>query len=409
MRVLLIDVNYGGSSTGKIVQDLQSAVNTHGGVAAACYGRGEDCTDVAARIFKFGLDWETNVHAALTRLTGYTGCFSHFSTKRLINYIDEFRPDVIHIHELHAYFVNLKPLLTHIAESKIPVVWTFHCEFMYTGKCGHAFECENWINGCGKCPSLGEYVSTFWFDHTGEMLAEKKRLLDALNLHIVAPSQWLADRCRRSCLGDRSIRVIHNGVDTSIFYPRDASKLRKELKIGSDEKVVLAVAPDLMDERKGGEYVLKLAEMNEEKPVRFVMVGVDDGTFPSSTPHNVIFKGPIYDKDLLATYYSMADAFVICSKRETFSMTCAEALCCGTSVLGFKSGAPESVFREPLALFVEYGDTSALSRLLASVNAEVVDDVRRRVSDDAAELYSTERMTKQYLNLYREVCCREDR
>lgn len=404
MRVLLIDVNYGDSSTGKIVQDLQATVNADGGTATACYGRGEDRTDSVAGVFKFGLDWETYVHAALTRLTGYTGCFSHFSTRRLIKYIDEFQPDIIHIHELHAYFVNLKPLLTYIAKKGIPVVWTFHCEFMYTGKCGHAFDCNNWINGCGKCPSLGEYVSTFWFDHTREMLAEKKRLLDALDLRIVAPSQWLADRCRRSCLGDRPISVIHNGVDTSIFYPRDASKLREELGIGVDEKVVLALAPNLMDERKGGEFVLGLAGMNSERHVRFVIVGVENGTLPAEVPDNVIAKGPIYDKSLLATYYSMADAFVICSKRETFSMTCAEALCCGTRVFGFKSGAPESVFKEPLASFVEYGDTAALGRLLEDAEPTAAEEGRRRISEEAAALYSTKRMVAQYLKLYGEAC-----
>ena len=109
MKVLLIDVNCKDSSTGRIVYDMYTSINSSGNIAAVCYGRGRELAE--PNIIKFGLDWETALHAILTRITGYTGCFSYFSTRRLMKFIREFRPDVVHIHELHAYFVNTKPLL----------------------------------------------------------------------------------------------------------------------------------------------------------------------------------------------------------------------------------------------------------------------------------------------------------
>lgn len=270
-RILLLDVNCKFSSTGKIVYDLFNYLKKEGREAAICYGRGELIKEDG--IFKFGLDWETKMHAGLARLTGYNGCFSPFSTKRLIRYIEKFKPDVIHIHELHAYFVNIKPLINYIKKQNIKIVSTFHCEYMYTGKCGHAYTCDKYRRICGKCPAVHEYPKSLFFDKTKQMFLMKKKLLEDLDMRIVTPSQWLADRVKISFLKDKPIRVIHNGIDTDIFHPVDTSELREELQIPADYKIVLAVAPDIMSDRKGGQWILKLAEMMKNEKYYFVLVG----------------------------------------------------------------------------------------------------------------------------------------
>ena len=270
-RVLLIDVNCKYSSTGKIVYDLYNSLRADGRNAAICYGRGPLVEE--EDIYKFGLDWETSIHAGLARVTGYNGYYSPLSTKRLINFIEQYKPDLIHIHELHAYFVNIKPLINYIKDNNISLVWTFHCEYMYTGKCGHAYECSGFQNECGNCPAVHDYPKSLFFDKTRQMLKMKKKLLRDLDFTIVTPSKWLADRVKLSFLKDKDIKVIHNGIDTSIFHPVDAMDLRKELDIPADYKVVLAVAPDIMSERKGGKWVLKLAEMMKGEKMFFVLVG----------------------------------------------------------------------------------------------------------------------------------------
>lgn len=270
-RILLIDVNCKNSSTGKIVYDLYQNMRVNGRKVGICYGRGPLVE--GENIFKFGLDVETQIHAGLARLTGYNGYFSPKSTKRLIEFINRFQPDLIHIHELHAYFVNIKPLIEYIKKKHIPVVWTFHCEYMYTGKCGHAYECLKFKEDCGHCPAVKDYPKSLFFDKTRQMLAMKKKLLADWNFTIITPSQWLADRVRLSFLKDKRIKVIHNGIDTNIFRPIAASELRVKLGIPKGYKVILAVAPDIMSEQKGGRWVLKLADLMKDKKIMFVLVG----------------------------------------------------------------------------------------------------------------------------------------
>lgn len=144
---------------------------------------------------------------------------------------------------------------------------------MYTGKCGHAYECTNYQRGCGRCPAVQEYPKSLLFDKTSQMLQMKKELLSSLDVTIVTPSKWLADRVRTSFLKNKRIEIIHNGIDTSIFHPVNSSELKRELKIPDENKVILAVAPDIMSERKGGKWVLKLAKMMKDEKATFVMVG----------------------------------------------------------------------------------------------------------------------------------------
>ena len=276
-RVLLIDVNCKFSSTGKIVYNLFEGLKEDGREAAICYGRGDEIHEEG--IYKFGLDWETNIHAGLARITGYNGCFSPLSTKRLIAYIEKFQPDVIHIHELHAYFVNIKPLLEYIKKKKIKVVWTFHCEYMYTGKCGHAYSCTNFMHGCGKCPAVHEYPKSLLIDSTKQMFSMKRKAMNGLDVEIVVPSEWLAKRVKMSFLQNVKTSIIHNGIDTNIFKEQNTKSVRNELKIPNENQVVLAVAPDIMSESKGGKWVLKLAKAMKDKPITFILIGAQKSRY----------------------------------------------------------------------------------------------------------------------------------
>lgn len=399
MRIAYIDVNCKHSSTGKIVYDLYTQSRADGHTAAVCYGRGSVVE--GDQIYKFGLDWETRFHALMTRLTGWTGCFSFFSTRRLIRFLKVFRPDVVHIHELHAYFVNLKPLLRYLAENKIPVVQTLHCEFSYTGKCGYAYECDGWKTGCGSCSHLRDYPKTLWFDHTAAMLKEKKQLFSALDkLMITAPSQWLAERAVKSFLGSWEIQVVHNGINTEeVFRPQSCKHLREKYQIGPEEKVVLAVAPDLMSQRKGGRWVLKLAQAMAQENIRFVLVGVSD--LSEAFPANVTAVGLLKDQRELAAHYSLADCFVICSEKENFPTTCLESFCCGTPVVGFDAGGTAETVPAPYGQFVPFGDLNALAE---AVHRQLKQEFPRdTVAQDGRKLYSTQTMYRKYLECYQKL------
>ncbi len=404
MRVLLIDVNCKGSSTGSIVYDLYTCINNNGDEAAICYGRG--LIVKGRNIFKFGLDWETYIHAFLTRLTGFTGCFSFFSTRRLLKYIRLFDPDVVHIHELHAYFVNIKPLIHYLKRKHIKTIMTLHCEFSYTGKCGHSVECEQWKIECKKCPHLHDYISTLFFDHTKYMFRQKKKLFEDFNdLTIVTPSQWLANRAKKSFFKKHEIVVIHNGIDTDVFYPRNTTALRDEYHVHDNEKIVLALAPNLMSREKGGIYVLQLAKKLKNLSIRFFLVGVDRNI--EVNEDNIVIIGRIYDKNLLAQFYSLADVFVICSERENYPTTCIEAQCCGTPVCGFDTGGSKETAIDFAARFVPYGDSTLLSASIITVLNNSANN-RSAISQLACNKFNSISMNNKYIKLYRAKVEKED-
>ena len=139
-------------------------------------------------------DYYVRLVALPLRVEGVTGCFSFFSTRRLLHFMDEFKPDIVHLHEPHAYFVDLKPLFEYFTAHSIPLVYTFHCEFAYTGKCGFANGCTRWQTGCGHCPALREYPKTLFFDFTAQMWREKRAFLLGQNMVVCTPSEWLAAR-----------------------------------------------------------------------------------------------------------------------------------------------------------------------------------------------------------------------
>jgi putative colanic acid biosynthesis glycosyltransferase len=396
MRVLQINVNCKSGSTGRLVYDLYEGLSNAGISCAVAYGRGPALSEPG--IYKFGSKLEVGVHALLTRLTGWTGCFSPFATRKLLKFIDCYNPDVIHMHSLHGYYVNIGPLLEHIRRKVIKTVWTFHCEFMYTGKCGISFNCDKWKDSCGSCPNLKEHPSAWFFDFTRAMFKRKRKMFDGFdNLIIVTPSVWLADRVKQSFLKDKKVEVISNGIDAEhVFYPRKSACLTRKYKTGS-EKTVLAAAPNIMSDAKGGHHIVMLADDMKNCGVKFILIGVDCRT--KGLGENVIALKRLKDRHELARYYSMADAFLMCSKKETFSLVCAEAICCGIPVVGFESGAPETIFAKPYARFVEQGNRIALKKaLLEALDTPLSPE---EISAYGRSLFDKRYMIRQYIDLYR--------
>ena len=389
MKVLLIDVNCKHSSTGKIVYDLYTELNNSGNEAAVCYGRGPLVKE--KNIFKFGLDIETYFHAGMSRLTGLMGFFSIVSTMRLISFMRKFKPDVVHIHELHAYFVNYGPVISFLKKNNIKTVWTFHCEFMYTGKCGYAYECEKWKSECNRCPQLKEYPKSLIFDFSRFMFKYKVNLFNGFNnLTIVTPSEWLANRVKRSFLSNKDVMVINNGIDTSVFYPRSTELLRKKHGF-IDEKIVLTVAPNLLSERKGGKIVLELASRLEQENIKFIMIGIENPEVVNR--NNVIALGKTSNQSELADYYSLADLFFLSSKIENYPTTCLESISCGTPVLAFDVGGTKEIV-EKFGKCINVNRRSELENIIIGMLSYKSDNFGKQ------SVFSKNRMINDYLRLY---------
>lgn len=393
MKILYIDVNCKNSSTGDIVYSLYSNCIESGIDAAVCYGRGQKINE--KNIFKFGIDFETYLHAFLTRITGFTGCFSIVSTNRLIKYIKRFKPDIVHIHELHAYFVNISRLLNYLKKNGIKTVFTNHCEFIYTGKCGHAKECLRYSDKCGKCPHLRDYPSSLFFDRTSKMLKIKKKIFEDWDECVfVSPSKWLDARMDSSFLKNKKRYIIHNGINTNVFTAKEI------VNTLHDKKTILSVAPNIMSDLKGGERIIKLARLFSGQNVEFVLVG-DTINYPTPVPNNVKIYPLVSDKKQLIDFYQNSDVFLICSSFENFPTTCIEAQCCGVPICGFNVGGVAETILPGNGVVVEYGNLNALKSTIESLL--VSDKDKQDISLKSKTEFSNKRMFETYLDLYKRI------
>lgn len=394
MRILLIDVNCKSGSTGKIVYDLYSEINKNKNEAAIAYGRGKKIKE--KNIYKFGLDLETFFHFFMSRLTGIHGAFSFFSTKRLIKFINKFKPDIIHIHELHGYFVNIVSLLKFIKKTSIKIIWTFHCEYMYEGK-GFILNKEKnkfWNR-------KNEYPRSLFFDLSLWTVNRYKKILnDITHLSIVTPSNWLMNNVKKTYLSKFGKKVIKNGVNQEIFNPNYDDNLFDKYNIPRNKKIILSVAPDFTDVRKGGKIIIEIALKTLNSNYVYILVG-NHGF--SNLPKNIISIPRTSNQLELAKLYSLADVFLITSLIENFPTTCIEALSCGTPVIGLRGGGTEETAPKPFGYFFTNNKIDDLVDFII-YNFDLLINQEMLVSllSYSKDYLSKQKMMLEYFNLYEE-------
>ena len=391
MKILFINNCYPYGSTGKIVKDLEENYKKAGHETVVIYGQGdkpsEDHYKIASGIY-------IKIQALRSRITGimYGGCI--LSTIKAIRIIKKEKPDIVHLHCLNSNFINIFKIITWLKKNNINTVVTNHAEFFYTANCGYAYECEKYQTECGNCPRLKKETKSWLFDGTHRAWVKMKHAFDGFNsLVVVNVSPWLNDRSANSKMlcNFKNITVL-NGVDTSVFRYRKNSK-------SICEKIIFHATANFSDnpyDRKGGSFLIDLARKLEGENVKFLVAG--KYSLNSPVPDNIVLLGSVKDQKKLASYYSDADLVVLTSKKETFSMITAESLCCGTPVVGFKAGGPESISIPEYSNFVEYGDIDALLKATRKFLSLSFD--KEKISKEAIEKYSKENMAYKYSEVY---------
>lgn len=371
-----------------------------------CYGRGEKTTD--KNVYKICGELYSKFNNLMSRITGlmYGGCL--FSTNRLLSRIKKENPDIVHIHCINGYFVNIYRLITWLKKNKIKTVLTLHAEFMHTANCGHAFECEKWKTGCGKCPRLKKETKSILFDKTATSFKKMKKAFDGFeDIIVTSVSPWLMERAKQSpILADKKHMVVMNGLDTTIFHRYDTDKLRKELFV-ENKKVIFHATASFTDnpiDNKGGHYIIELAKKMSN--VQFY-VASNQTIVNGKIPSNITLLGRLANQTELARYYSMADLTVIASKKETFSMITAESLCCGTPVVGFKAGGPETIGIDECSKFVEYGNIDSLHNQIEKMLCQEYD--REKMSQIAHIKYSKTEMSNMFFKIYKKLIESEEK
>ena len=402
MKILQINCVYEKGSTGKITHDIHCRLLKDGYEGVVCYGRGDDCSHEG--VYKICSEKAANLNHLRANITGVMYSGAYFSTKKLISVIRKEKPDIVHLQCINGYFVNIYKLVEFLRDNNIRTVLTLHAEFMYTGGCGYALDCDRWAggngHGCGKCPRWRSETGSYFLDRTSSMWKRMKKAFNGFDekLVVVSVSFWLMERAKRSSVFEgKRHAVVYNGLNTEIFHPYDTAALRKKHGI-TDEKIIFHATAMFNlnpDHLKGGYYVNELAKRLKGRKMKFFVAGpCAEGTVPDDS---IILLGNISDQAVLAEYYSMADVTLLTSKRETYSMITAESLCCGTPVAGFLAGGPESIAIEQYCDFVEYGRVDLLEEAVLKCLEEGCGD---ELVQRAVARYDTKAMTEGYEKIY---------
>ena len=392
MKILQVNVVYNSGSTGRLVFNLHQKLLDAGCQSFVCHGRGTVTSEKV--IYKLAPELIMKAQSLFSRISGYAYAGAWLSTANLLRIIDKEKPDIVHLHCLNGYFVNIYKLLQYLKWHKTKTVLTLHAEFMYTAGCGASWDCEKWINGCYGCSNRPPY---WFFDRSAEEWQMMKASCENFESMVVCPvSPWLAERTKLSPFFKRNkVVVVENGIDTSVFHYQNHGNLKESHKI-HDEQVIVHVTPNFMEPLKGGQYVISLAERILNLPVKIFIVGFNGSE--TALPSNVIPIKHVSDSGKLAQYYSMADLTLLTSKQERYSLVCAESLSCGTPVVGFMAGGPESIALPEASEFVVYGN---MDQLTAAIEKRLVKKQdKQNLSQKAQKTYSLDEMFKKYWDIY---------
>lgn len=345
-----------------------------------------------------GSRYERLISEQLAQLSGLSGSFNWIGTKEFIKKLKEIEPDLVHLHIMHDSYVNLKMLFSYLSVNKIPVVWTFHDCWAFTGKCPY-FEmdrCDKWKSGCYKCPQIRKYPESYFMDMTKYLWNKKNRMFNSIdNLTIVTPSKWLSNYARESFLNGHDIRVINNGINLDVFKPVK-SDFRK--KYGIEDKYLLLGVGYNWSPRKGLDSFIELSKRLDDR-FRIVLVGTND-KIDEILPDNIISIYRTYNQAELVEIYSSCDLFVNPTMEENFPTVNIESIACGLPVITYNTGGSPEIIDETCGRVVEKGNIDKLY--------EGIMDIYNNPFDKSAclkrsQLYNMNDKFAEYVELYKEI------
>lgn len=396
MRIALINLgNFG--STGLIMRSAAEMAQKAGHEVMSAYPenlknlpKGEYDTIICSNL-------ERRINERIAYETGIRGKQGWISTRRFLRKLDHFSPDIIHLHNLHNNYINLELLFNYIKKHNIRVIWTLHDCWSFTGQCPHftMAKCDKWKTGCHDCPSFHEYPRSK-VDRTKEMWKLKKKWFTGVqNITIVTPSQWLADLVKQSYLKDYPVKVIHNGIDLSVFKPTE-SNFREKYDISASKKILLGVAFG-WGIKKGLDVFIELAGRLDNEKYQIVLVGTDENV-DKQLSKNIISIHRTQNQKELAEIYTAADLFVNPTREEVLGLVNIEANACGTPVLTFRTGGSPECIDNTCGSVVECDDIDALEEMIDKICCTGLFSEENCIIH--SKQFDADNVYREYLSLY---------
>ena len=401
--LLQINVDANNGSNGSIARDIGTIALSKGWKSYIAYGRRHIPCD--SELIRISNSFDVRFHGLLTRLFDIHGLGSFVTTKLFIRRVKKIKPDIVHLHNIHGYFINYKVLFDFLKEENIPIVWTFHDCWPYTGHCGHfvKYQCDKWKTKCKNCPAVHDYPNSWFFDRSAQNFALKKQLFTSLNdVNIVTVSQWLQRVTQQSFFHKYPIHVIYDGIDVDSFCPR-VSGLRKQYNI--ENKFILMSAAANWNNAKGWCDYLNLAGILPEKYV-IMLIGLNREQI-NMLPKNVIGVPRVESKKALAEYYSMADILLNLSYQETFGMTTAEAMACGTPGISYNVTACPELITNETGIVVDAGNMKQVLQAIKEIERNGKKMYSTACREHVVECFNYKRVNWTYFEIYNDILKRK--
>lgn len=393
-KLLQINTVVNRGSTGRICEEIGLMAQLKGWESWIAYGkRNPESKNHLIRIQgKLGFLW----HVLLSRLFGLHGYGSYFATKRLVRRIKQLNPDIIHLHNLHGYYLHIPSLFEYLATCGKPVVWTLHDCWAFTGHCTHFVKakCDKWKTGCEKCPLCREYPNSWFIDRSKQNWKLKKELFTNIpSLHIVPVSEWLGGLLKESFLGENLIQVITNGIDLDVFKPVQLMGEKQKFR-------VLGVA-SVWTPTKGFEDFVKLRELLDDS-VEIVLVGLQNEQIKRLPAGIIGIKRTNSILDLV-NLYSESDVFVNLTYADTFPTVNIEALACGTPVVTYRTGGSPEIIDEDTGVTVEQGNINDVSETITKIMNGIIKFDKKICRRKALRDFDKSSKFNTYIDLYNQL------
>ena len=395
------------TSTGRIMQEIGELAMANGWESYIAYSGGRDgIKPCNSNLIPVGGKADVAFHGLWTRLTDRHGLASWGATRKFIKGIEALKPDVIHIHNIHGYFLNYKILFEYLAKKNIPVVWTVHDCWLYTGHCYHyaGVGCRKWMTQCEHCPQTRAFPASLLLDRSRQNYVDKKKAFASLqNLIIVTVSEWMKGEMSHSFLKDCRYQVIHNGIDLDVFdVQSDDKAVREKYNLGN-KKIILGLA-SIWCREKGWDDFVEMSRMLDEDEV-IVMVGVSEEQ-QKMLPENIVAIRRTENVRQLAELYSAATAFVNPTWQDNYPTVNLEAIACGTPVVTYRTGGSVEAVTEGTGFIVEQGDIKGLLEAVRTVAERGKVQYTAKCRAHALANFRKEERYADYLKLYESITTR---
>lgn len=390
------------TSTGRIMQEIGELAINNGWKTYIAYSMGRDgIKPCKSELIPVGNIFSVIWHGVVTRLFDRHGLASDFATHRFIKKIEEIKPDIVHIHNIHGYFLNYKILFRYLSKSGIPVIWTVHDCWLYTGHCYYYsyVGCNRWQEGCGCCPQTRDFPASLFIDRSRRNYEDKKAAFTSMpvdKLTIVPVSDWIMGEMQKSFLKDYSFKVIHNGINTDVFKIYESSEIRKKYNIGN-KHIILGVA-SIWSREKGLFDFIKMAGLLENDEV-IVLVGIKPEE-KRVLPKNIVAISRTDNIYQLAQLYSAADVFVNPTWQDNYPTVNLEAIACGTPVVTYRTGGSVEAVTDSTGFIIEQGNVIGLLDAVRTIISGGKVRYRNVCRAYAMEHFRKEDRYVDYLNLY---------